>query len=67
MPRDDDTDHSARDAALIAALAVEGSWPACAFPAAGLAAEPDEARATGWAGLWAAHESARLRLHPRTR
>jgi sugar (pentulose or hexulose) kinase len=67
MPRDDDTDHSARGAALIAALAVEGSWPAAAFPAAGLAAEPDEARATGWDGLWAAHESARLRLHPRAR
>jgi xylulokinase len=67
MPRDDDTDHSARGAALIAALAVEGSWPAGAFPAAGLAAEPDEARATGWDGLWAAHESARLRLHPPAR
>jgi sugar (pentulose or hexulose) kinase len=67
MPRDDDTDHSARGAAVIAALAVEGSWPAGAFPAAGLAAEPDEARATGWDGLWAAHESARLRLHPPAR
>jgi sugar (pentulose or hexulose) kinase len=67
MPRDDDTDHSARGAALIAALAVEGSWPAGAFPAAGLAAEPDQARATGWDGLWAAHESARLRLHPPAR
>jgi sugar (pentulose or hexulose) kinase len=67
MPRDDNTDHSARGAALIAAVAVEGSWPAGAFPAAGLAAEPDEARATGWDGLWAAHESARLRLHPPAR
>jgi xylulokinase len=66
MPRDD-TDHSARGAALIAALAVESSWPTGAFPAAGLAGEPDEARATGWDGLWAAHESARLRLHPLAR
>ena len=67
MPRDDDTDHSARGAALIAALAVEGTWPAGAFPAAGLAAEPDEARATSWDRLWAGHESARVRLHPPAR
>ena len=64
MPRDDDTDHSARGAALIAALAVDGGWPDGAVPAAGLAAEPDEARAKLWDDLWAAHESARLRLHP---
>jgi len=64
MPRDDDTDHSARGAALIAALAAEGSWPAAAFPAAAVAAEPDDARAKLWDDLWAAHESARLRLHP---
>jgi xylulokinase len=67
MPRDDDTDHSARGAALIAALATEGGWPDGAFPAAGLAAEPDEARAKLWDRLWAAHESARLRLHPLAR
>jgi len=67
MPRDDDTDHSARGAALIAALAVDGSWPDGAFPAVGRAAEPDEARAKLWDGLWAAHESARLRLHPMAR
>jgi hypothetical protein len=66
-PRDDDTDHSAWGAALIAALAVEGSWSAGAFPAAGLATEPDQTRATGWDELWAADESARLRLHPRVR
>ena len=65
MPRDDDTDHSARGAALIAALATDGGWPDGAFPAAGLAAEPDEARAKLWDGLWAAHESVRLRLHQR--
>jgi xylulokinase len=64
MPRDDDTDHSARGAALIAALATDGSWPGGAFPAAGVAAEPDDARAKLWDELWAAHESARLRLHP---
>ena len=63
-PRDGDTDHSARGAALIAALAVEGDWPDAAFPAAALAAEPDEARARLWDDLWAAHESARLRLYP---
>jgi len=67
MPRDDDTDHSARGAALIAALAVDGGWPQGAFPAVGLAAEPDETRARVWDGLWAAHESARLRLHPMAR
>jgi sugar (pentulose or hexulose) kinase len=64
MPRDDDTDHSARGAALIAALAADGDWPDGAFPAAGVAAEPDDARAKLWDELWAAHESARLRLHP---
>jgi len=64
MPRDDDTDHSARGAALIAALAVDGRWPDGAFPAAGLAAAPDEARAKVWDGLWAGHESARRRLYP---
>ncbi len=67
MPRHDDTDHSARGAALIAALATEGGWPDGAFPPAGLGAEPDEARAKLWDDLWAAHESARLRLHPRAR
>jgi len=66
MPRDDDTDHSARGAALIAALAAEGGWPAAAFPAAAVAAEPDDARAKLWDDLWAAHESARLRLHPQS-
>jgi xylulokinase len=66
MPRDDDTDHSARGAALVAALAIDGGWPDDAFPAASLAAEPDEARAKRWDELWAAHESARLRLHPPT-
>jgi xylulokinase len=65
MPRDDDTDHSARGAALIAALATEGGWPHGAFPADSPAAEPDEARAQLWDELWAAHEAARLRLHPR--
>ena len=34
MPRDDDTDHSARGAALIAALGADGGWPDGAFPAA---------------------------------
>jgi xylulokinase len=64
MPRDDDTDHSARGAALIAARAVDGRWPANAFPAAGLAAEPDEGRAKVWDDMWAGHESVRQRLHP---
>jgi xylulokinase len=64
MPRDDDTDHSARGAALIAALAVDGRWPDGAFPAVSRAAEPDDARAEIWDDLWAGHESARGRLHP---
>jgi xylulokinase len=67
MPRDDDTDHSARGAALIAALGADGGWPDGAFPAASLAAEPDEARAKLWDDLWSAHEAARLRLHPPAR
>ncbi len=66
MPRDDDTDHSARGAALIAALATDGGWPDAAFPAAGLAAEPDDDRAKLWDELWAVHESVRRRLHPHT-
>ncbi len=66
MPRDDDTDHSARGAALIAAMAVDGRWPDGAFPAVGVAAEPDDARAKLWDELWAAHESARRRLRPCT-
>ena len=49
-------DHSARGAALIAALATDGGWPDGAFPAAGLAAEPDDARAKLWDELWDAHE-----------
>jgi sugar (pentulose or hexulose) kinase len=64
LPRDDDTDHSARGAALVAALAVDGGWPDGAFPAVGVAAEPDDARAKVWDELWAAHEAARRRLHP---
>ena len=63
MPRDDDTDHSARGAALIAALSADGGWPDGAFPAAGIAAEPDGTRAEMWDDLWAVHESARSRLH----
>ena len=63
MPRDNDTDHSARGAALIAALAVDGGWPDGASPA-GMAAHPDDARTKLWDELWAAHESARCRLHP---
>jgi sugar (pentulose or hexulose) kinase len=59
MPRDDDTDYSARGAALLAAHAIDGDWPPAAFPAAGPAAGPDEARAAVWDGLWADYESAR--------
>jgi hypothetical protein len=43
---------------------VDGGWPDGAFPAAGVAAQPDDARAKLWDDLWAAHESARCRLHP---
>jgi xylulokinase len=67
MPRDDDRDHSARGAALIAALAVEGDWPDGAFSAVGVTAQPDHARAKLWDELWDAHESARHRLHPPAR
>jgi xylulokinase len=80
MPRYDDSDHSARGAALLAALATSGDWPDGAFPAAAATAEqaatataesaatataePDEDRAKLWDELWAAHEAARLGLHP---
>jgi len=72
MPRHDDSDHSARGAALLAALATSGDWPDGAFPAATptaeqaatATAEPDEGRAKLWDELWAAHEAARLGLHP---
>jgi len=62
MPRDDDTDHSARGAALIAAVAVSGRWPEGAFSPASVAAVPDEARARLWDELWIAHETARRRF-----
>ena len=65
MPRDDGAGPSARGAALIAALAVEGDWPDGACPAADVTAEPDHTRAKVWDELWDAHESARQRLHPR--
>jgi sugar (pentulose or hexulose) kinase len=64
MPGDAAAGCSARGAALIAALAIDGDWPDGAFPAAEVAVEPDEARAKLWDELWAAHESARQRLHP---
>ena len=66
MPRDDDSDHSARGAALIAARAVARDWPPGGFPPAGLAAAPDEARAKLWDELWESYETARRRLHPWT-
>jgi len=65
-PGDDDlSGYSARGAALIAALAVDGAWPDGAFPdaASGGIAEPDEARARQWDELWVAHEAARLQLY----
>ena len=69
MPGDDDfSAYSARGAALIAALAVDGGWPDGAFPAgsaaSGGSAEPDEARARLWDELWVAHEAARLLVRP---
>ena len=64
MSGDAATGCSARGAALMAALAVDGDWPEGAFPAAEVAVEPDQARAGLWDELWAAHESARQRLHP---
>ena len=66
LPRDDDTDHSARGAALIAALGVDGGWPDGAFPAAAVAAEPDDTRAKLWDELWDTHEAVRRQLHPPT-
>jgi xylulokinase len=59
MPGDDDTDYSARGAALITAWAVDGAWPPDAGPAAGQLAEPDEDRAQQWDWQWREFESAR--------
>jgi xylulokinase len=64
LPAGDDAGDSARGAALITALALDGHWPEDAFPAAGPAAEPDENRAKAWDELWADHESTRFLLHP---
>ena len=66
MPRDQDIAPSARGAALLTALAVDGGWPEHAFPTTTEMAEPDEARAKMWDELWAAHEAARRRFHPGT-
>jgi hypothetical protein len=59
MPGDDDTDYSARGAALLAARAIDGTWPAGSGTVVSGLAEPDESRARIWDRLWATHESAR--------
>jgi hypothetical protein len=63
MPGGHDTEYSARGAALLAALAVDGDVPAVAAgrgsePAPPVA-EPDPSRAAVWDGLWASCERAR--------
>jgi xylulokinase len=66
MPSGHDADCSARGAALLAALAIDGVRPAPAAAAAGpdpgpapQAAEPDPDRAAMWDELWASYEQAR--------
>ncbi len=66
MPGDHDTEYSARGAALLAALGVDGDLPAASAVAAGHgpepappAAEPDPGRAALWDELWASYEQAR--------
>jgi xylulokinase len=58
MPGDDDTDYSARGAALLAASAVDGRWPP-ATETGTVVAEPDPARAELWDELWVRYERAR--------
>jgi xylulokinase len=66
MPGDHDTGYSARGAALLAALAIDGDVPAAptADAARGprpapLMAEPDTSCAAVWDQLWASYEQAR--------
>jgi len=57
-PPDHDTDYSARGAALLAALGIDGKrLPARA--GTGLVADPDPDRAATWDALWAEYEQAR--------
>jgi xylulokinase len=65
MPRDGDTDYSARGAALLAARAIDGDWPPGAFPAAGvadMAGSGGSAGTAGAAGAAAEPDSGRARL-----
>ena len=57
MPGGHGADCSARGAALLAALAIDGARPGP--EPAGPAAEPDLDRAAAWDGLWASYEQAR--------
>jgi len=57
MPGGHGADCSARGAALLAALAIDGARPGP--EPAGPAAEPDPDRAAAWDGLWASYEQAR--------
>jgi xylulokinase len=66
MPGGHDTEYSARGAALLAALAVDGDVPAAPAAAAGRGpepassvAEPDPSRGAVWDELWASYERAR--------
>jgi xylulokinase len=65
MPGDDDTDYSARGAALLAARSIERSWPEPA-PAAEPrpVAEPTPDRAALWDALWSDYEHARQAITP---
>ena len=57
-PSDQDTDYSARGAALLAALGIDGKrLPSRA--GSGLMADPDPVRAAQWDVLWADYEQAR--------
>ncbi len=57
-PSDHDTDYSARGAALLAALGVDGKRLA-SRPGAGLVADPDPDRSAAWDELWDDYEGAR--------
>lgn len=66
MPSGNDTDFSARGAAMLAARSIGGQWlPSSPDGKAQPVAKPDAARAAAWDKLWAQHEQARqaIALH----
>jgi len=62
MPGGQDTDFSARGAAMVAAKAVGRPMPPVAQAPAAAITDPDPHRASTWDALWARHERTRLAI-----